>query len=387
MNRQKEKALTLNGLNKQHLALIACSLGMIITSIYLLMHYFQTLFPEGLSGSALCNINGFWSCDAVLYSPASAIWGTPIASFGLLAGCFLLFSSVFPNIEREGVNHVLCYFNLGGCLGLFFYSFFSLGHLCPFCTVYYLLSGICAFLFFRHSSHRHLHPRVLALYALLTFLLLGAIKYITYSKNTERQALAASLVKDYDTSPNWGNPQNDSPFRLVSATKQFAGAPLQLSIFSDFQCPACKLLSESLPKLEARYRGKLNIQYYFYPLDNECNPDMNRSMHPLACTLSYIATCLSPERFAQIHDAIFQNQETLTPEWANKFAKENGAGEGCVHSPATREKVISLVREAAPFSIHSTPTMILNGVKLEGAQHLETFYVLMDELLRREGKR
>ncbi len=367
-----------------HAALVVCAIAMIGVSLYLTKHYFNVIFPTGMEGASACNINSFFNCDTTTNSPASNLMGVPISLFGILAGCFLLLGYLFRNEETEGTNHFLAGVNFVGCIALFLYSLFVLRGLCPFCTVYYVLSGIVFFIFYKYSDIRRPSFKWLAIYFVLTAIPAGAMYSSVQDKKKNVSILKDSLIQQYDALEKLGTPKQDSPYRIASSTPVFADAPIQISIFSDFQCPACKALSEYMAPLESRYHGKINIQYFFYPLDMACNPKMTHNLHEFACKEAYIAACTG-DKFAEVHDKLFAMQDNLTIEALDKYAKELGVTE-CAASEETKAKVKALLEEGNNFGVSSTPTMLVNGVKIEGVLPLGQLTMILDELLKRSGK-
>ena len=55
----------------------------------------------------------------------------------------------------------------------------------------------------------------------------------------------------------------------------------------------------------------------------------------------------------------------------------------CTKSKETKEGVVKIIGEAKRFNIVSTPTMLINGVKIEGGLPLDQIYIILDEILRR----
>lgn len=362
-----------------HSLFILFSLGMIVVSLYLTKHYFDVTFPTDLTQASACNINQFFNCDKATLSRASNIFGVPISLFGTLLGIFFLFGYLFKNEEAEGTNHFLGLLNVAGCLILLIISLFSLKGLCPFCTIYYALSFGVAFLFFKFSTIRKPSPRVLTIYAILTLVPAIALGLVSKDKSVMKAGLKESLITQFKGLENLGNPKVDSPYRLLSSAEKFSDAPIQISIFSDFQCPACKALGEQLHPLLARFSDKINVQYFFYPLDTACNSQMTSAIHPHACQAAYLASCL-PQKFLEIHDEIFNNQESISAEWLLELARKNNVVD-CMQSAETAAKVKALVEIGSQFDVRSTPTMILNGVKIEGVLPTNQLQMLIEELL------
>ena len=359
--------------------------AMIGVSIYLTSHYFQVKFPTSITeASGICNINSFFNCDTTTNSPFSNIMGVPISIFGVLIGAFILAGFLFKNEVTEGTNHLIVLVNAVGCFVLFLYSLIGLGGLCPMCTIYYVLSWIAAYMFYKQSSVKLIDPKTFGVYAVIALISSGILYKTVSDKNTYNSKMADSLLTQYWGLPNLGNPKVDSDYRIISASEKFNEAPLQVTFFSDFQCPACAALSRNTHQIINKYKGKINIQYMFYPLDHNCNPSMKRPLHPLACQGAYLASCL-PSKFGQVHDDIFNNQASLTQKWLNDYAKKENVTE-CMKDPKTKKKVQDIIAATSTFNIRSTPTMLVNGVKIEGVLPLNQLYIIFDDILKKADK-
>lgn len=385
----EKKSFYKEGSFNSHIIMGIIATAMIGVSIYLTSHYFNVKFPTDITqASSLCNINSFFNCDTTTNSPLSNIAGVPISIFGILIGAFIFAGFVFRSDETEGTNHLILLVNAVGCFVLFLYSLIALGGLCPMCTVYYVLSWIAAFMFYKQSSIKLIDPKVFGIYALIAIIPSGILYKTISDKVTSNksynQKLSKSLLTQYWGLPNLGNPKIDSDYRITSASEKFDDAPLQVTFFSDFQCPACKALSNNSHKLVNKYKGKINIQYMFYPLDHNCNPSMKRPLHTLACQSAYLASCL-PSKFDKVHDDIFNNQASLTQEWLNNYAKKENVSE-CMKDPKTKKKVQDIIAQAGSFNIRSTPTMLVNGVKIEGVLPLNQVYIILDDILKKNDK-
>ena len=176
-------------------------------------------------------------------------------------------------------------------------------------------------------------------------------------------------------------PPFESDYRLVSATPDFAGAPVRITVFSDFQCPPCGHFSETLSGLSElpRHDGKINVQHVFFPLDPACNPAVKRPIHPHACKAAYLAACL-PERFPEVEGEIFAMQRGLSDEWLEGVAEREGVLD-CYRSDEAKAVVDRHVAAGNSFGVRSTPTWVLNGRRFEGSMPLPALEELVDEEL------
>ncbi len=365
----------------QKTILFVIGLAMSIVSLYLTSHYFDAKYPSGFDATSVCNISGFFNCDATTLSPLGNIAGIPISIFGILIGAMIMLFYVVNNDELESSLFYILNINMAGCVLLFLYSLFVLKSLCPFCSVYYLLSLGALLIFYRFGEIRDFSIKGFAIYAVVTIVVAGISFYSISSFEKKKVAMASQLVTMFNGSPKLGQPTFDSPLRLASASEKFDGAPIQMTIFSDFQCPACKALHKVAENLISRYKGKINIQYFFYPLDHNCNANMQQPLHPLACKAAYISYCSPREKFKDAHDRIFENQADLSDSWLDSLAKENNAVE-CSQKPETKDFVVKMINEGDKFGVRSTPTSIINGVKIEGVRPLSDYYAIFDSLVK-----
>jgi len=360
------------------------ALAMVGVSAYMINHYYESLYPSGVGGS-FCNISTWLNCDVTMGSVASNIFGIPIALFGAMMGVFFLIGFFLPKQHLEGTNHFLAIINFVGCLGLFCYSIFWLKGLCPMCFAYYVASGLALLCFYKTSSYKKPHLKTLIAYALITALPVGLLYADLEDRKGQKDKYKISLLDQYDRLKNAGDPDTPSHFYLERSTNNFSEAPLRMSIFSDFQCPMCKRMADIGEQLAKKYEGKINIQYFFFPLDNDCNPEIKRVFHPQACAAAYLSACVPYEKFQAVHDHIFENQSKLAHSWLSEVAKTFGVSD-CYEKKSSKEKVIENFAAYKKYNIQSTPTIILNGRKIEGAIPVENFEIIMDELLKRSGK-
>jgi len=138
--------------------------------------------------------------------------------------------------------------------------------------------------------------------------------------------------------------------------------------YSDFQCPFCKRASDMLPSLLEEYDGKIKVVFKQFPLPN----------HNWARPASIASLCAfeqDNDKFWEYHDLIFANQKTITLQNSNEkfkeFAKQSGLNEAefdkCLTSEAVAKKVDADMDEARQIGISSTPTFVIDGLVVPGA--------------------
>ena len=375
---RESRSVTTEGINGPYFLLIVLSVAGAAITLYLTNHYMQAKFPQGLVEASACDINSFFNCDASSLSPFSNIAGLPISVLGLLFFVNLLASCIFPYAPWERANHGLAWINVLGCVVLFIYTLFFLKTMCPFCMGHWIISLCIALLLWKRGLSMALPTmRVLSVYLGLSTVVLGGYMWSIQGKKQSTNRLAYALIQQYNRKPMLQ--EVESPHNVYLSTQNFKDAPLRISKFSDFQCLACRDFAEIIPQLIKRYQGKINIQYFFYPLDQGCNDEIKRAFHPLACQAAFLAHC-SGEKFVSVHDEIFEHQDGLTQAWIDQRAQELGI-QNCQNSPDTLNFVKGHVELGNQLEVTSTPTLIINGKKIPGTLQLNQFYLLFDQIL------
>jgi protein-disulfide isomerase len=137
-----------------------------------------------------------------------------------------------------------------------------------------------------------------------------------------------------------------------------ARAPVVVVEFSDFQCPACAMMTKRLHALRKQYPRRLSIRYRHYPLFK---------IHAYATEASIAAECASDQgRFESMHDVLFGRQDSLgVKSWAS-YAKNAGVRDTVEFNTWRKGgralRAINSDR-AAGDSLHltGTPSLIING--------------------------
>ncbi|MCT4641638.1 MAG: thioredoxin domain-containing protein [Bacteriovoracaceae bacterium] len=358
------KGLTLNGLSGKNLLLILVNIGMLITSIYLTKHFYQVNFPTGFgSADSLCSGTGFWSCNKATTSAFGSFFNIPTSFFGIVISVFVLIGGIFPSEKFERTNKFLSLINAIGCIILLAYSLIALSGLCQFCTLYYVLSFISFFLFYKFSGLNFgIEPKYLGV--MFVVVLIPSIFLNSYyaGKEATKKNLSNQYIKQFEGLNTIGDPIIPSKYNLTN--NDYSSAKIKLVVFSDFQCPFCQVVSDQMHELIQEFPNDISIQYMFYPLDASCNKNIKGRFHESACAAAYLAAC-DQSKFAQIHDFIFKHQKDLNSENLKKWEKDFGLN-GCFNNENLKAIVKSNIDTGEQYKVKSTPTIIINGKKIEG---------------------
>jgi len=159
-----------------------------------------------------------------------------------------------------------------------------------------------------------------------------------------------------------------------------AKAPVTLIEFSDFQCPYCRQVAPTLKRLRATYGDKVRIVWKDFPLTQ---------IHPLAFKAGEAGHCAAEQgKFWEFHDQVFGNQQALMPDDLKRYAAglslDAERFSGCLDMSKHAEVVRDGVAQGTRLGINSTPTVFVNGRRVEGAQSYEVFAALIDEELSKK---
>lgn len=157
------------------------------------------------------------------------------------------------------------------------------------------------------------------------------------------------------------------------------GAPVTIVEFADFQCPFCRRLEPSLEHLLARYPTQVRLVYRHYPLTE---------IHPEALHAAQASVCAERQgKFWEMHDAIFADQAPLSLSslraLAAKVQLDSDKFEQCVRDPDMNKVISDDVHAGDDLSVHSTPTLFVNGRYVEGGVPEEKLVELVEDELKR----
>ncbi len=158
------------------------------------------------------------------------------------------------------------------------------------------------------------------------------------------------------------------------------GAPISLVIFSDFQCPHCAKLVDTLHKLEGLYGPSLRVVFRNYPL----------AMHKDAALAAQAAACADEQkRFWPVHDLLFANQDKLSMEGLQGLVVQAGvkkkAFDKCLVSGRYADRLARDTADAQRYGVSGTPTVFINGRAIFGSQPLGTYEQAVDDELLSRG--
>lgn len=157
------------------------------------------------------------------------------------------------------------------------------------------------------------------------------------------------------------------------------GAKVALVVFSDFQCPACRMLEQRIATVRKNVETPFTVVFRHLPLE----------IHPVAQAAAEASECAGAQgRFEAMKNALFRNQRTLgTTEWkviaTEAAVPDLAAFERCRASTEMAPRVRRDIAAAESLRATGTPVVLINGRRYAGTPPQDQLESLIREALRR----
>jgi protein-disulfide isomerase len=158
-------------------------------------------------------------------------------------------------------------------------------------------------------------------------------------------------------------------------------AKVVLYEYSDMQCPFCERHHTTMNALAEKYGNDIAWVYRHFPLT---------SIHPQAMPGALAAECVGEQKgdagFFSFVDAVFAKQSAMGPALFDETAKNIGVDMGKYQSCVTSQKYLAKIEDqqqiAAGQGMGATPSTVVDGQLIEGAESLAKFTAIIDSLLK-----
>jgi protein-disulfide isomerase/uncharacterized membrane protein len=368
---------------RHRLALAIALAGVVVSAVTL---YVDQRLASDAGYTSFCNVNEGVNCDVVLGSRYGRFLDVPVPVWSLgafLAGVALALPGALGMASR--VADLLLVTLVGSSLGFTLVmagiAAFVVQALCILCLALYAVVAAWAIVVLplagRFPSAGPWLERRPTVYAgavagFMAAFAAGAWAAVRVpAALTTIEELRADAPKFVDYYEQLPVSAGDDVVGRGTHAKGPPDAPVTIVEFSDFQCPACAQAFLDLQDL-VRRRRDVRVVFRHFPLDERCNERMTRGMHAMACLSAAAAECAGRQgKFWEYHDLLFENQATLERESLFGFARDTGLDipsfRTCLDDPATLDAVRDDVRAAGALGVDSTPTIFVNGRRIDGA--------------------
>jgi protein-disulfide isomerase len=145
--------------------------------------------------------------------------------------------------------------------------------------------------------------------------------------------------------------------------------------FSDFECPFCRQVQDTLNRILERYGGEVRLVFRHLPSEG------HRNSLP-AARAAYCAG--EQDRFWQFHEALFASQN-LSESVFSEIAMRLGLGRekflSCLSAERSRAAIVKDIETARRYRVDSTPSFLINGRLVKGALGFTDFQAIINREL------
>jgi protein-disulfide isomerase len=227
---------------------------------------------------------------------------------------------------------------------------------------------------------------------------------VTLSRQDKSQTMEFLVSKDGKTLIRMTKIDlTEDPYAATMKKIDVAGRPVRgnpdakvtIVNYDDFECPFCaRMHSTLMTEILPQYGDKVKIIYKDYPL----------SMHPWAKHAANNANCLAKESgqgYWEFADYVHANQRAINGSQKDvkisfdeldhltlDIGKKNGADaarlQACIKAQPDAAMKASMT-EGDSIGVNATPTVFVNGERLEGAVDLEEVKAALNQRLLEAG--
>jgi protein-disulfide isomerase len=168
-------------------------------------------------------------------------------------------------------------------------------------------------------------------------------------------------------------PSADAPFRGA------ANARVVIQYWSDFQCPFCKRVEETLDELVREHGDKVKVVWRHNPLP------FHKEAEAAAIAAEEVKKQKGNAGFWAFHKALFASQSGMTRDTILAAAVTAGASRAKVQAALDAKSHMSAIEldkaAAKKLSLHGTPSFVVGKYVLTGAQPYSKFKKALDRAL------
>jgi len=393
--------------------------GAILSGILLMQHY----YPDAKIGFITCGTGIFNPCLSLAQSGYATIFKVPIAAYGLLWYLLTVFILLIADYAGGRYNAfalavILPLSAVGVAADIVLAIILvKIRIFCSFCVATYAANvAILALVLLWYRSAKQteefslrsalreitaagvspdrkaFHSAFILFIFLLAFSVFATSHVLKIKTETAKipQNKAAAFLQNFFRSPVEKLDLPESGITLGNPNAEVA-----VVAFTDFLCSACYQFYRNEMFILSKYRDRVKIVYYNYPLDRNCNQELKRTVYKNACIASRALLAASDRGFVEEyitkHFADYQNTHSrYTTEIALDAFNQIDVGKrgsmtaeqfrDYMNSPVITGRLNEHLQLAKQLNVNATPTLFIGGRRLVGVPPVE----LLENILENE---
>ena len=353
-----------------------------------------------------CDLNSTFNCSQVYLSPYGSIGGVPVAIggmfwFGLVA---IVAAFAVPTKTSPAGSYLFLLGTIGLAVILYLaYRSFQLQTACVLCLGTYaavagifIVSGSASSVPMtqiptRLASDLAAAFRRPAVTAFALFLIAGTVSVAAYFPKEGTRPKPPVVVPTEQASKDFATAWAQQP--RVDLGIPADGAKVIVVKFNDYQCPGCRETHEWYKPILAKFQqsnpGAVKYVTKDWPWHSKCNFNTSTTMHEGACEAA-AAVRMGRERGKdkeeEMESWLWSNQAAMTPASVRAAAErilgvKDFASEYAKQLPEIRRDIA----DGGALRISSTPTLFINGVRIEQLMPPQYFEMAIQIELNKAG--
>ncbi len=209
---------------------------------------------------------------------------------------------------------------------------------------------------------------------LFIFLLIIILVFLSAGSNTNtilNNNKENPILKEFYKQKHYQNTEGKNIDNFSTENKN---PKITIVEFYDFSCPFCYNSYSNLRKISTKYQKYVKIIY------------RDIVEHKNSLDLSMLGHCANEQNlFLPMHDYIFQNNGNINikdiPKITNQLGINTKKFQTCFNNKKYQKTIAQNMTDAKKLEVKGTPTLFINGYKIEGDIPYETLIKLVEAII------
>jgi len=198
----------------------------------------------------------------------------------------------------------------------------------------------------------------------------------------QKRAYINTLLKKAKVKISLYRPPELPALKVAGEMEHITGpndAPVEIILFSDFECPYCQQLHGTLSKIGRLYPKSVVIKHKNFPIPG----------HELGAKAALGSYCAGKQgKFKEYYDSIFTTSGRLSNERIDmlpiQLSLDDSDFKSCLADPSSAIAVENDKIDGKAIGVQATPTMVINGKVYPGAKSLDALETIIDALVAKK---
>jgi len=358
---------------------------------------------------SVCDINETFNCSQVYLSPYGSVWGVPVALGGVIffALVALIAGAAKPGTgERHPAAAYIFALSIVGFATILYLGYASLVVLktgCVLCIgTYVAVFGIFLVSGFSDSVSMFKLPSRLvkdlqrataspAMFVAAVLFVAGAASAVAFFPKEGTRPVADQQAPTAQAAQDFASAWAQQPRQQLGIPAD--GAKVVVVKFNDYQCPGCARTHEwykpVLEKFQKSHPGAVKYVVKDWPWHSSCNFNTGATMHAGACEAAAavrMARDRGPAKVDEMETWLYANQPMMSPLTVREAAQKIlGVADFDKEYAAKLPDIKRDIADGGALAIKSTPTLFINGVRIEALMPGPYFEMAIELELKKAG--